>query len=52
VWLLIGRDELAALSPPLHLVEVARDDDWEQGHVLLTTPPWPRDTRHSSPSGN
>jgi 4-amino-4-deoxy-L-arabinose transferase-like glycosyltransferase len=42
VWLLIERDELAALDPPIGLVEVARDADWEEGHVLLTTAPWPR----------
>jgi 4-amino-4-deoxy-L-arabinose transferase-like glycosyltransferase len=40
-WLLIERDELAALPEPLPMVEVARDDDWEQGFVLLTTAPWP-----------
>jgi 4-amino-4-deoxy-L-arabinose transferase-like glycosyltransferase len=45
VWLLIERDELAALDPPLSMVEVTRDDDWEQGHVLMTTPPWPRAAR-------
>ncbi len=38
VWLLIERDNLERLSPPLDLVEVARDRDPEQGHVLLTTP--------------
>ncbi len=38
VWLLIERDNLERLSPPLDLVEVARDHDPEQGHVLLTTP--------------
>ncbi len=38
VWLLIERDNLAALDPPLDLVEVSRDDDLRQGHVLLTTP--------------
>lgn len=38
VWLLVERDNLERLSPPLNLVEVARDDDPEQGHVLLTTP--------------
>ena len=43
VWLLIERDELASLAPPLDLVEVARDSDWEEGHLLLTTPPWPRE---------
>ena len=38
VWLLVERDNLERLSPPLDLVEVARDRDPEQGHVLLTTP--------------
>ena len=38
VWLLIERDNLERLSPPLDLVEVARDHDPEQGHILLTTP--------------
>ena len=38
VWLLIERDNLEALEPPLDLVEVGRDDDPSQGHVLLTTP--------------
>ena len=38
VWLLIERDNLEALEPPLDLVEVARDHDPLQGHVLLTTP--------------
>ena len=38
VWLLIERDNLERLSPPLDLVEVGRDGDPEQGHVLLTTP--------------
>ena len=38
VWLLIERDNLDALEPPLGLVEVSRDHDPRQGHVLLTTP--------------
>ena len=38
VWLLIERDNLERLSPPLDLVVVARDHDPLQGHVLLTTP--------------
>ncbi len=37
LWLLIERDNLEALEPPLDLVEVSRDDDPLQGHVLLTT---------------
>jgi len=41
-WLLIERVELAAMPEPLPMVEVARDADWEDGFVLLTTPPWPR----------
>jgi 4-amino-4-deoxy-L-arabinose transferase-like glycosyltransferase len=38
IWLLIERDNLDALDPPLGLVEVSRDQDPRQGHVLLTTP--------------
>ena len=38
VWLLIERDNLDALEPPIGLVEVSRDHDPRQGHVLLTTP--------------
>ena len=38
VWLLIERDNLEALDPPIGLVEVSRDHDPRQGHVLLTTP--------------
>ena len=38
VWLLIERDNLDALEPPLGLVEVSRDRDPLQGHLLLTTP--------------
>ncbi len=38
VWLLIERDNLDALDPPTALVEVSRDHDPLQGHVLLTTP--------------
>ncbi len=38
VWLLIERDNLDALAPPIGLVEVSRDHDPRQGHVLLTTP--------------
>ncbi len=37
IWLLIERDNLEALDPPLDLVEVGRDHDPLQGHVLLTT---------------
>ncbi len=38
VWLLVERDNLERLRPPLDLVEVGRDGDPLQGHVLLTTP--------------
>ena len=38
VWLLIERDNLEALAPPIDLVEVGRDGDPLQGHVLLTAP--------------
>ncbi len=38
VWLLILRDELDALAPPLELVEVSHDDDPLYEYVLLTTP--------------
>ncbi len=38
VWLLAEKDSLAALDPPLPLVEVARDDDRPRGYVLLTRP--------------
>jgi 4-amino-4-deoxy-L-arabinose transferase-like glycosyltransferase len=41
VWLVAQRDDLAKLSPPLSLVEVARDPDVEEGYILLTTPPPP-----------
>lgn len=41
IWLLAERDDLAKLDPPLPLVEVARDSDALQGHVLLTSPPAP-----------
>ena len=46
-WLLIERDELGSLEG-LDLVEVARDEDWEEGHVLLTTRPWPRQVGSSN----
>ena len=42
VWLLAQRDDLAKLTEPLPLVEVARDPDESEGYVLLTTPPAPR----------
>lgn len=39
IWLLIQRDDLARLEPPLPpLREVARDPDEEEGYVLLTRP--------------
>ena len=38
IWLLIERDNLDALDPPIELIEVSRDHDPRQGHVLLTTP--------------
>jgi len=38
VWLVAQRDDLARLSPPLQLVEVARDADVREGYLLLTTP--------------
>ena len=37
-WLVIERDDLEALDPPLAMEEVARDADWVEGHVLLRTP--------------
>jgi 4-amino-4-deoxy-L-arabinose transferase-like glycosyltransferase len=42
-WLLIERDDVERLPEPLPMVEVARDPDWEEGFVLYTTPPWPRE---------
>ncbi|MDX1997507.1 MAG: glycosyltransferase family 39 protein [Thermoanaerobaculia bacterium] len=39
VWVLAERDDLAKLSAPLPLVEVARGPEPKQGYVLLTTPP-------------
>jgi 4-amino-4-deoxy-L-arabinose transferase-like glycosyltransferase len=41
-WLLIERRELSEIADRLPMVEVARDADWQDGFVLLTTPPWPR----------
>ncbi len=38
VWLLIERDDLDDLEPPLELIEVSRDQDPLEGHLLLTTP--------------
>ncbi len=37
-WLLIERDDLAKLDPPLGLVEVARDADRKDGYILMTDP--------------
>lgn len=37
VWLLIEKDDLAKLEPPLRLVEAARDDHRRDGYVLLTS---------------
>lgn len=39
VWLLIERDEMKRFDPPLPLIEVARDLDPLEGHILLTQPP-------------
>lgn len=36
VWLLIEKDDLERLEPPLALTEVARDADRRDGYVLLT----------------
>lgn len=36
VWLLIEKDDLERLEPPLALIEVARDADRRDGYVLLT----------------
>lgn len=38
VWLLIEKDDLAKLEPPLALDEVARDDSRSDGYVLLGRP--------------
>ncbi|HSK79896.1 MAG TPA: glycosyltransferase family 39 protein [Thermoanaerobaculia bacterium] len=39
VWLLIQRDDLARLDPPLPpMREIARDADQEEGYLLLTRP--------------
>jgi hypothetical protein len=38
VWLLIEKDDLAKLEPPLPLDEVARDDSRRDGYVLLGRP--------------
>ena len=38
-WLMIERDDLAKLDPPLPLVEVARDADRKDGYILMTDPP-------------
>ena len=37
-WLLIEKDDLAKLEPPLPLDEVARDDSRRDGYVLLGRP--------------
>jgi len=37
-WLMIERDDLAKLDPPLPLVEVARDADRKDGYILMTDP--------------
>lgn len=39
VWLVIEKDRLAALDPPLPLVAVAHDVELHHGYVLLTSPP-------------
>ncbi len=39
VWLMIERDDLARLDPPLELTEVARGADLEDGYVLLRKDP-------------
>ncbi len=38
VWLLLRKDQVAELQPPLGLVEIARDADDRRGWVLLTKP--------------
>jgi 4-amino-4-deoxy-L-arabinose transferase-like glycosyltransferase len=38
LWLVIKKEELAKLQPPLPLVEVARDADESEGFALLTKP--------------
>jgi hypothetical protein len=38
VWLVIKKDELSKLDPPLPMVEVARDADAEEGFALLAKP--------------
>lgn len=37
-WLLVQKDDLAKLDPPLPLVEVARDAELRKGYVLLGPP--------------
>jgi len=37
-WLMIERDDLAKLDPPLGLDEVARDADRKDGYILMTDP--------------
>lgn len=48
-WLLIERQELAELDPPLPLIEVARDRDLRDGYVLMTDPPVPRRSSSTVP---
>ena len=36
-WLLVERDDLETLEIGIELVEVARDSDWRQGHLLMRT---------------
>jgi len=37
-WLLVEKDDLAKLDPPLPLVEYARDAELREGYVLLGPP--------------
>ncbi len=39
IWLMIERDDLARLDPPLELTEIARGADLEDGYVLLRKDP-------------
>ena len=41
VWLLVERDDLAKLEPPLPLAEIARDDARADGYLLLSSSPQP-----------
>jgi hypothetical protein len=38
VWLLIKKEEIGKLQPPIGMVEVARDADESEGFALLTRP--------------